>query len=120
MAEHNQLGKIGEDLAAKHLLRKGYQILERNWRSSRDEIDIIARDGDWLVIVEVKTRTSEYFGEPETAVTVAKQKSLVRAAEGYIMEHDYKGETRFDVIGILLNHQKTCLNHIEDAFIPRL
>lgn len=120
MAKHNELGKIGEDLAANYLLRKGYTILERNWRYSRDEIDIIVRDGNWLVIVEVKTRTSEYFGEPEMAVTSSKQKSLVRAAEGYIAEHDYRGETRFDVIGILLNHQDTELNHIEDAFLPGL
>ncbi len=120
MAKHNQLGKTGEEIAAKHLLGKGYSILERNWYYSHDEIDIIASHGDWLVIVEVKTRTSDQFGEPETSVTPSKQKALIRAAEGYIMEKDYKGETRFDVIGILLDHGKIQLNHIEDAFLPRL
>ncbi len=120
MAEHNELGKLGEDLAAKHIEKLGYPILARNWRNGHDEIDIIARDGEWLVIVEVKTRTSEYFGEPETAVTTAKQKSLVRAAEAYIFAHDFRGETRFDVIGILLDHGKINLNHIIDAFTPRL
>lgn len=120
MAEHNELGKLGEDLAAKHIERIGYRILARNWRNGHDEIDIIARDGEWLVIVEVKTRTSEYFGEPETAVTTAKQKSLVRVAEAYIFATDYRGETRFDVIGILLDHGKVSLNHIIDAFVPRL
>lgn len=120
MAEHNDLGKLGEDLATKYLIGKGYPILARNWRNGRDEIDIIARDGEWLVIVEVKTRTSEYFGEPETAVTNAKQKSLVRAAEAYIFAFDYKGETRFDVIGILFDHGKVRLNHVPDAFLPRI
>jgi putative endonuclease len=120
MASHNDLGKIGENIAANHLQRKGYQILKRNWRFNRDEIDIIAIDGEWLVIVEVKTRTSAWFGEPEMAVTDAKQKSLVRAAEGYIMETDFRGETRFDVIGILFDKQKIQLNHIKDAFLPRM
>jgi putative endonuclease len=118
MAERNDLGKTGENIAANYLLKKGYSILKRNWRFSRDEIDIIARDGDWLVIVEVKTRTSAWFGEPEMAVTEAKQRSLIRAAEGFIMETDYHGETRFDVIGILLDRQKVHLNHIQDAFLP--
>lgn len=118
MAKHNELGKNGENVAVTYLLRKGYIILERNWRFSRDEIDIIAKDRDWLVIVEVKTRTSAWFGEPEMAVTRSKQKALVRAAEGYIQEKDYKGETRFDVIGILFDNGKVELNHIEDAFLP--
>lgn len=120
MAKHNELGKNGENIAANHLLRNGYNILERNWRYNRDEIDIIARDGDWLVIVEVKTRTSAWFGEPQMAVTTAKQRSLVRAAEGYIWESDFRGETRFDVIGILFDKQKVQLNHIKDAFLPGL
>lgn len=120
MATHNDLGKIGENIAANYLLKKGYKILERNWRFNRDEIDIIARDGDWLVIVEVKTRTSAWFGEPEMAVTHGKQRALVRAAEGYIMEKDFRGETRFDVVGILFDKKKVRLNHIRDAFLPGL
>jgi len=120
MATHNDMGKTGENIAASHLQRKGYRILARNWRFNRDEIDIIAIDGDWLVIVEVKTRTSAWFGEPEMAVTNAKQKALVRAAEGYIMETDFRGETRFDVVGILFDKQKVILNHIRDAFLPRM
>ncbi|NVO19899.1 MAG: YraN family protein [Bacteroidetes bacterium] len=118
MATHNDLGKNGENIAANYLTRKGYQIIKRNWRYNRDEIDIIAKDGDWLVIVEVKTRTSDWFGEPEMAVTRTKQQSLVRAAQGYIMETDFKGETRFDVIGILFDKQQVKLNHVEDAFLP--
>jgi len=120
MAEHNELGKKGEELAEKHLRQLGYKILQRNWHFGHDEIDIIARDGDWLVIVEVKTRTSDQYGEPELVVTPAKQKSLVRTAEAYIQFADFRGETRFDVIGILLNGEKVILNHIEDAFLPSL
>ena len=118
MATHNDLGKNGENIAASYLLKNGFTILERNWRSGRDEIDIIATDSDLLVIVEVKTRTSAWFGEPETAVTVAKQRSLLRAAEAYILEKNYRGETRFDVVGILFDKQQISLNHIKDAFLP--
>ena len=118
MAEHNDLGKNGENVAANYLLRNGYVILERNWRYNRDEIDIIARDQEWLVIVEVKTRTSAWFGEPETSVTPSKQRSLVRAAEGYIQERNFRGETRFDVIGVLFDKRQISLNHIKDAFLP--
>jgi len=120
MADHNELGKIGEDLAEKHLRRLGYRILQRNWHFGHDELDIIARDGDWLVIVEVKTRTTDYFGEPEMEVKPAKQKAIVRTAESYILLSDYKGETRFDVIGILLGGGKVELNHIKDAFMARM
>jgi putative endonuclease len=118
MAKHNDLGKNGENIAANYLLRSGFTILERNWRYNRDELDIIAQDDQWLVIVEVKTRTSAWFGEPEMAVTPLKQRSMIRAAEGYIREKDYKGETRFDVIGILFDKEKVYMNHIRDAFLP--
>jgi putative endonuclease len=118
MASHTDLGKNGENIAANYLIKRGYRILERNWHFGHDEVDIIARDEDWLVIVEVKTRTSAWFGEPETAVTPAKQKSIIRTAEAYIMEQDFKGETRFDVIGILFDKKNVRLNHIRDAFLP--
>jgi putative endonuclease len=67
MAEHNELGEKGEELARNFLRKKGYKIIERNWRFGKDEIDIIAIDNDYLVIVEVKTRRSNYFAEPEFA-----------------------------------------------------
>ncbi len=120
MADHNELGKIGEDLAEKHLRQIGYQILHRNWHFGHDELDIIARDGEWLVIVEVKTRTTDYFGEPEMEVKPAKMKAIVRTADAYIQFADFKGETRFDVIGILLGGGKVVLNHIKDAFMARM
>ena len=70
MAKHNDLGKMGEDLAVQYLTDKGYEILERNWRNKHKEIDIIAKDGETLVIVEVKTRQSDDHGEPDLAVTI--------------------------------------------------
>jgi len=120
MADHNELGKIGEDLAEKHLRRIGYKVLHRNWHFGHDELDIIARDGEWLVIVEVKTRTTDHFGEPEMEVKPAKMKAIVRTADAYIQLADFKGETRFDVIGILLGGGKVVLNHIKDAFMARM
>ena len=73
-----------------------------------------------FVIVEVKTRTTDYFGEPEMEVKPAKQRAIVRTAEAYILSTDFKGETRFDVIGILLGGGKVTLNHIKDAFMARM
>jgi putative endonuclease len=80
MAEHNELGKQGEEIAQQHLSDKGYKILQCNWRFGSEEIDIIARKDNILVIVEVKTRQTNFFGEPEESVTKKKQKFLVRAA----------------------------------------
>ena len=120
MAEHNELGKKGEDIAADYLAKKGYNILEKNWRQWRNEIDIIARDGKYLVIVEVKTRQSNYFGEPETAVTYEKQKALIRAANTYIRYNNMDLEVRFDIVSIIIAKEKEQIHHIEDAFYPIL
>jgi putative endonuclease len=118
MAKHNELGKLGEDLAAKHLIKEGFIILFRNWFWQKDELDIICRKDEKLVVVEVKTRSSDTYGEPETAVNQGKRRSIARASEAFILQHDFIGEVRFDIIGILWDYKsKTCmLNHIEDAF----
>ena len=120
MAEHNELGQEGEELAKKHLLEKGYKIEATNWRFGKDEIDIIATDGDYTVFVEVKTRKTNYFGEPETFVTKTKQKFMIRAAQVYITQHEIDNEARFDIIAVLYNQNKVLINHIEDAFYPTL
>lgn len=120
MAEHNDLGKKGEDLAAEYLKRQGYRIIDRNWHNGHEEIDIVAMDGDMLVIVEVKTRFSDAFGAPDLAVTKSKQRSIVRTAEAYIMEKDLDVETRFDIVSIIFNGKSQELEHIEDAFYPTL
>jgi putative endonuclease len=120
MADHNELGKLGEELALKHLRSKDYKILELNWHFGREEIDIIAMDGETLVIIEVKTRSTSWFGEPEFAVTRSKQKALVRAAEGYIIKNNLNVDTRFDIISIIITPHERKVDHIEDAFYPTL
>lgn len=120
MAEHNEIGKLGEEQAQKFLLDKGYNILALNWRFKKAEIDIIAQQKETLVIVEVKTRTSIDFERPQEAVTISKQRHLVRAADAYIQENEIDLECRFDVISVLILNQKVEIEHIEDAFMPLL
>ncbi len=118
MAQSHDIGQAGEALAAEHLKQQGCQILETNWQSNHQEIDIIARKGNILVIVEVKTRSSNFFGEPEVFVTKQKQRMLIKAANHYVAKNELDLEIRFDIISILFKDQKHRLNHIEDAFYP--
>lgn len=121
MAHKHDLGKRGEQMAVKYLLNKGFEILETSWRYSRCEVDIICKDcreEDWetTVFVEVKTRSSTYYGYPEDFVSPAQQKRLAKAAEAYMYENDLNGEMRFDIVAIHIAPQNTVLKHIEDAF----
>ena len=118
MAKHNELGKQGEEIAAQYLIEKGYESVERNWRNSHKEIDIIAKDGVELVIVEVKTRQSDDFGEPDIAVTRQKQSRLIYAANAYLFRHNLDVDTRFDIISIVMKDGNPIIDHIEDAFLP--
>ncbi|MBI4947423.1 MAG: YraN family protein [Bacteroidetes bacterium] len=118
MAEHNQTGTKGEDIAASYLEKQGYALLEKNWRFGHEEIDIIASNDSTLVIAEVKTRKSNHFGEPEEFVTRQKQKHLIKAANAYIEKKDLDLEVRFDIISILLSGSEQKIIHIEDAFHP--
>lgn len=118
MAEHNETGSKGEQLAASFLERKGYSILETNWRFKNLEADIIAIHNKTLIIAEVKTRRSNYFGEPETFVNKQKQKNLIKTANEYIVRNQLDVEVRFDIISIILGDKKMEINHIEDAFYP--
>jgi len=120
MAEHNELGKQGEEIAQRFLVDKGYKIIETNWRFGNDELDIIAEESDWLVIVEVKTRRSTYFGEPEQWVNKTKQTFMIRAANAYIEQKNIENETRFDIISIVITTGGMRINHIEDAFYPHV
>ncbi len=113
---HNELGIWGEKFAAEYLLRNGYEILQRNWFFNKAEIDIIALKGNQLVIVEVKTRNSDFFGDPQEFVKPSKIKLLVKAANEYIISNDLDLETRFDVIAILKNAKQEELEHFENAF----
>lgn len=116
MKNHIELGKAGEEIAVAFLKGKGYRIIERNWRFGREEIDIIARDGDFIVIVEVKTRTSNTLAEPESAVDKGKQRILVRAANAYVNFKRLQGEVRFDIISILIRPEGEHVRHLADAF----
>ena len=116
MNNHIELGKAGEEIAVAYLEGKGYRILDRNWRLGKEEIDIIARDGKFLVIVEVKTRSSNVFAEPETSVTKSKQRILIRIANAYVNYRRQHGDVRFDIVTILISPEGETINHIEDAF----
>jgi len=118
MAKHNELGKRGEELAVQYLTEKGYEILERNWRNKHKEIDIIAKDKEELVIVEVKTRQNDEHGEPNLAVTRQKQIRLIYAANAYIFKYNLDINTRFDIISIVFKDGNPVIEHIEDAFLP--
>ena len=120
MADHNEFGKHGEELAAKYLVQKGYEILHRNYRFQRSELDIIAKKDNMLIVVEVKTRNSSYLAGPEITVTKAKQKSIIKTANFYIREHNLDLETQFDIISIILNPNEQVIEHLEDAFYPML
>jgi len=115
MAKHKQLlGKLGENLAADFLISKGFEILERNFRTAWGEIDLIVRDSNQIVFVEVKTRTSTNFGMPEEAVTQKKQQHLINSAQEYIENHAAGLENyRIDVISILMKPEKNHNPEIE-------
>lgn len=118
MADHNELGNKGENLAIALLRKKGYTILAENWRFGKNELDIVARIGDTMVFVEVKTRSSDFFGDPSQAVSPKKQKRTIKAANAYLEKFEIDLEARFDIISIVVFGSKTNLEHMEDAFFP--
>ena len=119
MAKHLKFGKEGEQLARVFLESAGYEILEENWTFLKSEIDLIAYKDSRIIFVEVKTRSSNSFGNPEDFVLMPKKQQMTRAADEYIYLMSHQGEVRFDVISILFDSQgKHLLNHIEDAFWP--
>ncbi len=120
MAEHNETGTKGEGLASDFLKNKGYEILETNWRLNHLEADIIAKISKTLVVIEVKTRKNNYFGEPETFVNKQKQANLIKVAQNYIERYNLDFEVRFDIISVITGTNPTTINHIEDAFYPKV
>mgnify|MGYP000120722392 CR=1 FL=1 len=117
MAYHNELGKIGEKLAAEYLINKGYEILAQNFYFDKAEIDIISKkDNNILVVVEVKTRNSDFFGDPQGFVTPSKIKLLVKAANQYVISNDLDMEVRFDIITVIKNKTIEKIEHFENAF----
>jgi len=120
MVTTRELGDIAEGLAQKHLLKLGYEIVETNWYHGHLELDIIAKDGNQLVIVEVKARSGIRYEHPSEAVTNAKIKRIVAAADAYNIEKDIDLETRFDVITVIFVNQRFELEHFKDAFYPTM
>ncbi|MBK1441115.1 YraN family protein [Parapedobacter sp. ISTM3] len=120
MLTHLEKGKNGENLAIQLLIKRGYRIRCQNWRYKNLEVDVIAEEGDVLVFIEVKTRTSAAFGMPYEFVDPAKQAKLVRAANHYIAANKYGGEIRFDIVSILYaeENDKYYTRLIKDAFWP--
>jgi len=120
MAEHNELGKKGEDLAVEYLLQNDYKILERNWTFQKAEIDIIAKKENFLAVIEVKTRSTLDFGSPQDFVKPKKIQLLIKAVNAYIndREKDFDDalEIRFDIIAIHKSEETFAIEHLTDAF----
>ncbi len=117
MAAHNDMGRRGEEAARNYLLSKGYRVRHVNWRSGHLELDIVAEQDGMLVIVEVKSRSSERYGAPQQAVTSAKRQRLLDAADAYIHANGWTGDTRFDIIALIPAGDTFRVEHIEDAFM---
>lgn len=120
MAEHNELGKKGEDLAVEYLIQNGYEILDRNWIFQKAEIDIIAKKDHFLAVIEVKTRSSLDYGSPQDFVKPKKIQLLIKAVNAYIndREKDFDDdlEIRFDIIAIHKSQETFAIEHLTDAF----
>ncbi|WP_372935738.1 YraN family protein [Seonamhaeicola sp.] len=116
MAQHNELGKKGEQLAVDFLIENGYNIIERNYRFDKAEVDIIAKQKDTLAIIEVKTRSSKDFGNPQDFVKPKQIKNLVKAVDEYVTVNDLDVEVRFDIIAIVKEKKGYKIEHLEDAF----
>lgn len=116
MPKHLETGQIGEEAAARFLEQKGYQVLERNYRYKKAEIDLIVRKENLLVFVEVKTRTNLAFGMPETFVSARKAQLITKAADEYIFANNWHGNIRFDIVAVIIKDQQMELEHFEDAF----
>lgn len=116
MAEHNDLGKLGEDLAADFLRKEGYEIVERNWTFQKAEVDIIAKKENVLAIVEVKTRSSIAFGDPQDFVNPKKIKLLVKAVDEYVSQTKVDFTVRFDIVAVSKDATIYKIEHLQDAF----
>jgi putative endonuclease len=116
MATHNDTGKKGEDIAANYLEEKGFEIVERNYRFKRSEIDLIIKKEPFLIFVEVKTKTNTSYGMPEDDVTPRKANQVMLAAEEYVYATGWKKEIRFDIVAVVIKGSEIQIEHIIDAF----
>jgi putative endonuclease len=115
MAEHNDIGNKAEEMAAKFLSKKGYDILDQNYTFGKGEIDIIALKDGWLVFVEVRARSEVIHGFPEQTISKNKAKLIIKTAENYIYQKDWHGNVRFDIIAITVGEHFEIMQ-FEDAF----
>lgn len=116
MATHNELGTKGEQIAVDFLLKNGHSIIERNYRFDKAEVDIIAQKGDTLAIIEVKTRSTADFGDPQDFVKPKQIKNLIKAVDEYITVNQLDVDVRFDIIAIIKTKSDYEIEHIQDAF----
>lgn len=116
MADHNELGKKGEELAAEFLIHHGFKIRDRNWKYVSEELDIVAEKEGKLVVVEVKARSQALPENPYSLVPLKKQKFLIRATDAYIKAKRLSMEGRFDLLFVIFNADAYQITHIEDAF----
>tara|TARA_B100001057_G_scaffold498837_1_gene607308 strand:+ start:1397 stop:1747 length:351 start_codon:yes stop_codon:yes gene_type:complete len=116
MASHNELGRLGENMAKDFLEKKGFTIIDINWRHLLHEVDIVAMHQKMLIFIEVKTRSTLKYGFPDESVGIKKEHMLKEAAEIYIEQKDLYYEIRFDIISILKNEHEEKIYHIIDAF----
>ena len=120
MSESQSLGQKGENIASDYLAGKGYRILHRNWKSGKKEVDIVAENSDYIVFVEVKTRSWDMKLHPADLVPHDKQRLLLYAADSYIRKYNINKESRFDVIIIIFTSNSYEVDHREGAFYPTL
>jgi putative endonuclease len=116
MAQHNELGQRGELIALDFLKKQEYDILETNWRWQKAEVDLICQKDNTLIIVEVKTRSSTNYGQPEESITIKKETLLKDAAEAYVTQKEISLEIQFDIISIILNNAVKKIEHIKNVF----
>ena len=118
MAEHNELGKKGEDEAVAYLQDRGYTIIHRNWHSGKRELDIVAEKDRELIVAEVKTRRNERYGRPEDAVDRSKIRNIVASTDVYLKKFQIDLPVRFDIITLVGANPPYRIEHIEEAFFP--
>lgn len=122
MAWHNETGKNGEKAAFRYLMQKGYRILASNWVYQHKELDLVVTDGQWLIVVEVKTRNENTLVSPLDAVNRQKQRNICFAADAFARSHSYDMPIRYDVLSVIFSPATDTyrVEHIENAFYPEL
>lgn len=113
-----ELGVYGEQMAVDHLLSLNFEVLERNFRWNRGEIDIICKSENEIRFIEVKTRETNRYGEPWESVSKSKQRQIIKVAHQYLIQNDIHLEARFDVVSIVANSHHCAVQFIPDAFYP--